>query len=155
DMAVAGFAGAVNTLILDRADVHSGSASLRLSVPATGYTGAAIRGAAPHDLVPYTALTFWAKASDARTLDVVGLGNAASDTTYLAEWHGVALDTAWTKYTLPIPLPAPLTAVSGVFHFAESADEGPYHIWLDDIRYETVAAAALGAPEPVMGNQTL
>src|SRR5262245_56122152 len=73
DMAVAGFAGAVNTMLLDRSDVRAGSASLRLSVPATGYTGAAIRSAAPHDLAAYTALTFWAKASAARTLDVVGL----------------------------------------------------------------------------------
>jgi hypothetical protein len=152
DMALAGFAGASNDYLLDLSEVHAGGASLRVSVPSSGYTGATIRSAAPHDLSPYNALTFWAKASAAKMLNVVGLGNDSVSTTFLAEWKGVALTTSWTKYLLPLPLSSKLTEESGLFHFAEGAEEGAYTIWFDDIQYESIVPSLLGSVQPSLAN---
>ena len=55
----------------------------------------------------YDALTFWARASRAATLDVAGLGNDNTGTSlYEAERSAIPLTTDWTQYVIPIPDPA-------------------------------------------------
>ncbi len=140
------FGGANNNVVVDTTEHHAGAASLRVDVPATGYTGGAIKAPTTQNLSLYNAVTFWVKASKAATLDKFGLGNDGSVTDWAVEYAAVPLTTEWTKVIIPIPNPAKLTANTGMFHFAEGSDEGTYSLWLDDIRYENLTAAELGAP---------
>jgi len=149
------FGGATNATTIDTVDPHGGSASLRVEVPASGYTGGAFVAGAPTDLTRYTAVTFWARASAPHSLNVVGLGNDGTSTTFSAEWNAIALTATWAKYAVPIPLPARLGAATGLFHFAEGAEEGAYTFWLDDIQYEALDATVLGPPQPAIAGETL
>ncbi|MFZ1614182.1 MAG: Ig-like domain-containing protein [Holophaga sp.] len=140
------FGGSNNALTVDTAEHHSGSASLRIAVPAAGYTGGALNAAAPQNLSLYNAVTFWAKASKAATLNVTGFGNdAMGGAGFAAESASIPLTTAWVKHIIPIPALEKLTANVGLFHFAEGSDEGAYTIWLDDIQYENLTSADLGS----------
>jgi hypothetical protein len=139
------FGGSVNALAVDATEHHGGASSLKIAVPATGYTGGALTAAAPKNLSLYNAVTFWAKASKAATLNVAGFGNdAQSGPSFSAEAANVPLTTTWTRYVIPVPAPAKLNANVGLFHFAEGAEEGAYSIWMDDIQYENLPAAELG-----------
>ncbi len=136
-------------------DPHAGTTSLRLEVPGAGYTGGAFRIATPTDLSAFAAVTFWARASKTAALNVVGIGNDASTTTHWAEWNAVPLTTTWTRYVLPVPLPARLTAEHGLFHVAQGSEEGAYTIWLDDIQYENPGPGVIGPPSPAIATETV
>ncbi len=141
------FGGSTNTLSVDPTEHHSGTAALKIAVPATGYTGGALNAATPQNLSLYNALTFWAKASKTATLNVAGFGNdALGGPSFSAELANLAVTTTWTKFILPIPVPSKLTTDVGLFHFAEGADEGAYTLWLDDVQYENLEAGQLSAP---------
>ena len=150
------FGGSTNPPVIDTAEHQAGTASLKVSVPASGYTGGAFKLAPAADLSGFNAVTFWAKASAARTLDTVGLGNDSTHTTYQAEWKVVALTTTWTKYVLPIPLASRLTAEGGAFHYAMgSTPQGAFTFWFDQIQYEKLPSTVLGAPSASIGSETL
>ncbi len=149
------FGGATNAVSVDTAEFQSGTASLKVEVPAAGYTGGALKLDAPVSLSSYNALSFWAKASDARTLNVAGLGNDATASTWSTERNAIGLTTTWTRFLVPIPNPQKATSVAGVFHFAEGADEGAYTIWFDDIRYESVPPAMIGNPRPAIATMAV
>jgi hypothetical protein len=149
------FGGATNAITVDTSEAHSGAASLRIEVPAAGYTGGAIAAGAMFDASSYDALTLWAKASAPKALNVAGIGNDATTSALQAEWNAIALTTTWTKYIIPIPNPAYFTNQYGAFHFAEGSDEGAYTMWIDDLRYETVGAAVLGAAMPAIATETV
>lgn len=142
------FGGSVNLLTVDSTVYHAGTASLKIAVPASGYTGGSLNAATPQNLSAYNAITFWAKASKASaTLNVAGFGDSATgDTRYKAETGPLALTTTWTKFIVPIPNASKLTDSIGLFHFAEGSEGAAYSIWLDEIQYVTLAAAELGAP---------
>ena len=139
-----GFSGATNAVTVDTTVFHSGTASLKIVVPGgTAYTGGAIVAATPKDLSGFNAVTFWAKASITATLDVAGLGNDANGgALYSAESTAIPLTTTWTKYTIPIPVPAKATAMTGLFHFAEGPSLGAYTIWIDDIQYQNLTGGS-------------
>ena len=141
------FGGSTNAVSVDTAEFAAGSASLRIDVPSGGYTGGALVAGRPPSLVDFNAVTFWAKASRPATLNTIGMGNDSADNDLQTEERNVALGTEWAKYTLPIVAADRLTAVAGLFHFAEGSDEGAYTIWLDEISYETLdtVGAATGA----------
>lgn len=130
----------------DTVETREGRASLRVEISATGdYAGGAFVASAPRDLRVYNALTFWAKASVPNLLNVTGIGNDAGPTEgYAAESLRTPLTGTWTRYIIPIPVPAKLTANAGLFHFAD----GPkgYIVWLNDIQYETLTSAEVGPP---------
>jgi hypothetical protein len=150
-----GFAGSTNDVSVDAAEKHSGATSLRISVPAAGFAGGAFPAVDARNLSGYDALTFWAKASKDATLDVAGFGvDNTPITPFKAERGGIPLTTAWTRFVLPIPLPAKLTAEKGLFHFAEGT-EGVYTIWLDDVQFEKLPAGTLGAPEPAIATESV
>jgi hypothetical protein len=147
DITFVPFGGSTNALTVDPAVSHDGAAaSLRIDVPAAGYTGGAFKAATGQNLTLYNAVTFWVKASKAATLNVAGLGNDGANSDFAAEMANVPLTTDWTKVVLPVPNPAKLAASTGLFHFAEGAEEGAYSIWVQDIQYENLGASDLGAP---------
>jgi hypothetical protein len=140
----AAFGGSTNNLTVDATVAYTGTSSLKIDVPAGGYTGGALVAAA-QDLSAYNAVSFWVKASAAHSLNVSGLGNNGASSAYQVELNGFALTTTWTKVVIPIPNPAKFTSVTGLFHFAEGSDEGAYTIWMDDIQYETTSVGAATA----------
>ncbi len=155
------FAGSkLDALSIDQSVKHGGTASLRITVPAPGDTSGGFAGGAfvttrARDLSGYDAITFWAKASRAITLDVTGFGNDNTGTSkYTASWSGVALTTTWQKYVIPIPLAAKLTAEKGLFYFAEGPEGGAGStFWLDDITFASTGIVT--DPRPSIPTQTL
>ncbi len=154
DLGFAPFGGSTNAISVDTTNPHGGTASLRVEVPAGGYTGGAIAGPAL-DLSRFNAVSFWARASVANTLNVTGVGNDAASSTLQAELAGVALTTTWQRFVIPLPDPARFAANTGRFHFAEGAEAAPYTIWLDDIVYENIPAMTLGMPAPAIATETI
>jgi len=142
-----GFGGASNSVTIDPTQTNNGRKSLKVivtSVPG-GYSGGAFVAAVPRNLSGFNALTFWAKASVTNVLNVTGIGNDAGPTEgYSAESLTIPLTTTWTKFIIPIPVPAKLTANDGLFHFAD----GPkgYTFWLNDIQYESLSSAQVAPP---------
>jgi Secretion system C-terminal sorting domain len=150
------FGSSVNDVTIDPTVNQSGTSSIKIAVPAAGYTGGAFVDAAPRNLSTYNAVSFWIKASAAKTLNVAGLGNTAAPTTvYQTELEKIAVTTTWTKIIIPIPAPAKLTAETGLFHFAEGSDEGAYTIWIDNIQYENLASTIVGTPTATIATETL
>ncbi len=148
------FGGSVNNLSIDNAVKHSGTSSLKIPVT-TGYTGGALVSAAM-DVSAYNVLSFWAKNDmPAFKFDGAGLGNPADGTTVFAlEVNGITLSAVWTKYYIPLPVPSKLTALTGLFHFAEGSGEGAYNIWIDDIQFETAAPGVIGTHTASFATET-
>jgi Secretion system C-terminal sorting domain/Bacterial Ig-like domain (group 2) len=149
------FGGSVNAISIDNTEKNAGTSSLKVVVPAAGYTGGALKAAMAQNLTAYNAVSFWAKASAAKALNVAGLSNNATTSTFQTEWNAIALTTTWKKYIIPIPNASKLTAETGLFHFAEGAEEGAYTIWFDDIQYETLASGVIGTFAPAMATETV
>lgn len=149
----------LDALTVDNTVRRNGTASLKVTVPAPGdptggYAGGAFVSNVPRDLSGFTALTFWARASQAATLNVAGIGNDNTGTSrYTAQVGGLALTTQWRKYVIPLPLPGKLTQEAGSFFFAEGAEGAAgYDIWFDDIQFETIA---VGTPRPAIATSTI
>ena len=154
----------LDALSLDTDIRFRGTASLRIRVPAPGdpsggYAGGAIVANVPRDLSAYNAVTFYARASQAVTLDVAGLGNDNTGTSlYTAQREDIALTTSWAKYTIAIPLASRLTSERGLFFFAEGAEGSTaYDIWIDDLMYETLGTVTNPRPtiEPLTASQEI
>jgi len=154
------FQGSLLTAMsIDNTVKFRGSAALKIVIPNVGDTAGAYSGGAfvaeiGRDLTKYDAITFYAKASKAATLNVAGLGNDNTGTSvYTAERNALALTTSWQKYTIAIPLAAKLGDERGLFYFAEGPEEGQgYTLWLDDIQYETLGTVT--NPRPVVAGGT-
>jgi hypothetical protein len=69
-----GFGGSTNAVTVDNTTAQSGTSSLKVVVPATGWTGGALAAATAQNLSTYNAVSFWVKASAAKTFNVTGLG---------------------------------------------------------------------------------
>lgn len=152
------FAGSkLDAVSIDTGEKHQGTASMKVTVPAPGglYAGGALTTRDLRNLSGYNAITFWAKASKAATLDVAGLGNDNTGTSkYTASWGGIALTTSWKQYVIPVPLPARLAMEGGLFFFAEGAEGTTgYTIWFDEIRFATVTS--ISNPRPSMQTQVV
>jgi hypothetical protein len=150
----------LSVLSVDNTQMHSGTASLKVTVPgpsdpAGGYAGGAMTSQQARDPSGYNALTFWAKASKAATLDVAGVGNDNTGTSkYQASWANIPLTTNWTKYVIPIPLTGKMRVERGMFYFAEGPEGGTgYTLWFDDIMFETVDT--ITNPRPGMQTRTV
>ena len=149
------FGGSTNAVTVDMVEKNAGTSSLKVVVPAAGYTGGALKAAMAQNLTTYNAISFWAKASAAKALNVAGISNNGTTNTFQMEWNAIALTTTWKKYIIPIPNASKLTAETGLFHFAEGAEEGAYTMWFDDIQYENLAAGVIGAFAPAIATETL
>ena len=140
----AAFGGSkVDALSIDNTVKHSGSSSLKITVPSVGdpagsYAGGAFVVGVPRDLSSYNVLSFWARASIPAVLNVAGIGNDnTGNSLYTAERNNIQLTTSWAKYTIAIPLASKLIEEQGLFYFAEGPENGVgYEIWIDDVRFE-------------------
>lgn len=131
-----------DALAIDNVQHYSGTKSIRITVPGPGETGGYAGGAfvtsRARDLSGYNALTFWCKASRPVTMAVAGLGNDNTGTSlYDASRKNLSITTTWTKYTIPIPVPAKLSHERGMFYFAQAPDaQGGCQLWFDDLQFE-------------------
>ena len=150
----------LDAVSIDATERHSGTASMKVTVPAAGnpaatYAGGGFVSNVVRDLSGYDALTFWAKASRAVTFDVAGLGNDVTGTSrFEARRSAIAMTTTWTRYVIPIPLPARLTAERGLFFIAEGPEGGlGCDVWFDDVRFERTGS--ITNPRPSMTSRAL
>ncbi|HYO67346.1 MAG TPA: Ig-like domain-containing protein [Archangium sp.] len=154
DVSFADFGGAANNVTVDATETFNGRKVINFQVTSTGtYSGGAWVTSTTRDLSAYNALTFWAKASKAETLNVTGIGNNAgvgSGTSFGSERASLALTTAWQKFTIPIPNPARYKNVGGLFHIADAPDG--YTLYLADVLYEHLGTSVLGAGTVSIGN---
>lgn len=127
---------------------NNSSASMRIEVPDAGdpngaYAGGVYFTSTPRDLSGFTALTFWAKASQPATIDLVGFGNDLGESRYQATISGLNVNTNWKKYYIPIPDPSKLTAEKGMFFYSEGPenDKG-YTFWIDELKWERLGTIA-------------
>ena len=147
------FGSSTNAVTIDNTTFQSGTSSIKIAVPATGYTGGAFVAATNQNLSAYDAISFWIKGSAAKKLNVAGLGNSAATTVFQTELADIPVTTTWTKIIIPIPDASKLTAEKGLFHFAEGSDEGAYTIWLDNIQYEILGS--IGMPTATIATETI
>jgi hypothetical protein len=148
----------IDAFTVDTSEKYAGTASMRFDVPAFGinYAGANFPTTGPRDLRGYDALTFWAKGSQAATINELGFGldGITNENKFRVVKSNTPITTKWEKYTIAIPDPSKLDAATGVFWYAEGAqdisDEGGYTFWIDDLKYEKLGT--LGQPQPRIVN---
>lgn len=140
-------------------EVFSGSASMRFDVPAfgNGFVGATFNTTGNRDLSGYDALTFYAKASQAATVNAIGFGiSGETANKHQVELNNLEVTTNWKKYVIPIPDASKLISETGLFWLAEGAsfegDEGGYVLWFDEVRFERLGTVAQPNPKIFNGN---
>ena len=126
------------------------AASMRFDVPNVNdpngaYVGGSYFTEVGRDLSGYDALTFWAKASQSATIDVIGFGNDFGANKYQASVSGLALSTVWKKYVIPIPDPSKLKIEKGMLFLSEGPEDGKgYTFWLDEVKFEKLGTISDG-----------
>ncbi len=131
---------------------YAGEASMRFDVPNVGdpagsFAGAIFPDYGGRDLSGYDALTFWAKATRAATINEIGFGNDFGENKYLVTKSNLRISTGWTKYTIPIPDPSLLTVEKGMFWYAEGPENGDgYTFWIDELQFEKLGTVAQPKP---------
>ena len=150
----------VDALEIETNEVYRGTAALKFGIPAPSdpsgsYAGGVFYTTTPRDLTGFNALTFWAKSSTAATLNTVGLGNDNTGTSrFTATVDGLPLSTRWTKFAVPIPLPAKLPEERGLFFLAEGSEYPVgYDIYFDDVQFEWLGTII--NPRPAIATQTI
>lgn len=125
-------------------------ASMRFEVPDAGdplgaYAGGVFLTSVGRDLSGYNVLTFWAKATQAANLDLVGFGNDFGASTFVTSISGLPVTTNWKKYYIPLPDPSKLTNERGMFYYAEGPENGRgYTFWIDEVKFEKLGGVAHG-----------
>ena len=150
----------LDALSLDTAEKHSGTTSLKFTVPnpgdpSGGYAGGAFVASQARSFTSYNALSFWVKASRAVILETAGLGNDNTGTSkYDAKRSNIPVTTDWSQVLIPIPLPARLTAEKGLFYLAEGPKNGTgLTLWVDDVQF--VNDPSITNPRPLLTTQAL
>ncbi|HJK96326.1 MAG TPA: Ig-like domain-containing protein, partial [Polyangiaceae bacterium LLY-WYZ-14_1] len=146
----------------DDTEAYRGTRSIRVTVPGEGdpsgfFAGGVFRTGPTdrRDLTGFNALVFWAKAAKPASLDVAGFGNDNEGTSrFPVQRSGLPLSTEWRRFVVPVPDPARLDAVRGLFTFAEGTEDGAENtIWFDEIAF--VALEELGTVQPTLASQTV
>jgi hypothetical protein len=143
--------GDVTAFEVDNEVTYKGEASMRFAVPDEGQTGGYAGGrfvtTTARNLTGYDALTFWAKATKAASIDIIGFGNNAEGSKYRASLNGVKVNTNWKKFIIPIPDATKLTKESGMLYYTESPEEGSgYTFWIDEVKFEKLGTIAHQKP---------
>lgn len=146
----AAFGGSVPTAFdVDNEVTYNNSlASMKFEVPDVNdsrgaYAGGTFFTEVGRDLSGYNVLTFWAKATQAANIDVVGFGNDLGASTYQVSITGLAVNTNWKKYYIPLPDPAKLTNERGMFYYSEGPEnERGYTFWIDEVKFEKLGTVA-------------
>jgi hypothetical protein len=155
----AAFGGSVPTAFqVDNETTYGNSkASMRFEVPDVNdsrgtYAGGTFFTASPRDLSQYDALTFWAKSTQATSLDIVGFGNDLGENRYQASVPNLDVNTNWKKYIIPIPSAARLTAERGMFFYSVGPKDGKgFTFWIDEVKYEKLGTIAHPLPAIMNG----
>ncbi len=135
---------------------YSGDASMRFDVPNVGdpsgsFAGAIFPDYGGRDLSGYDALTFWAKATKAASINEIGFGNDFEENRYLVTKTNLRIGTGWEKYVIPIPDPSKLVVEKGMFWYAEGPENGDgYTFWIDELKFEKLGT--LAQPQPAIFN---
>ncbi|QBA64732.1 hypothetical protein [Muriicola soli] len=153
------FAGSkLNAFSVDTETRYKGESSMRFDVPNVGdpdgsFAGAIFPDMGGRDLSGYDALTFWAKATKAATINEIGFGQDFGENKYLVTKQNLRISTGWTKYIIPIPDPSKLMREKGLFWYAEGPEDGDgYTFWIDELRFENLGTIA--QPQPaILGGQ--
>ncbi|MBK8371368.1 MAG: Ig-like domain-containing protein [Saprospiraceae bacterium] len=146
----AAFGGSVPTAFqIDNKETHnSSSASMRFEVPDANdprgaYAGGTFFTGSGRNLSSFNVLTFWAKASKSATIDIVGFGNDLGVNKSTVSISGLAVNTNWKKYYIPIPDASKLNAERGMFFYSEGPEEGKgYTFWIDEVKFENLGTIA-------------
>ncbi len=152
---------------VDESESYEGIASIRIDVPDANDPGGNFAGAifridgSGRDLQDYNALTFYARASQAATINEVGFGQDFEGDTYRAFRRNVQFTTNWQKFIIPIPDPSKLLQERGVFQFAAGGiglegEEVGFSFWIDELRFENLSSLAQPLPRIANGeNQSV
>lgn len=139
-------------------EVFEGNAAMRFDVPSfgNGFVGATFNTTVKRNLTGFDALTFYAKASQAATLNEVGFGiDGDTNNKYQTTLRGLEISTTWKKYIIPIPDASKLIGEAGLFWLGEGAsfagDEGGYTFWLDEVKFEKLGTLAQPQPKILGG----
>lgn len=126
------------------------SASMRFSVPDVNdpngaYAGGAFFVPGGRDLSGFNTLSFWAKASKAANIDILGFGNDLGENRFVTTITNTPVNTNWRKFYIPIPDPSKLTQEKGMFFYSEGAEDGRgYTFWIDEVKFENLGTIAPG-----------
>ncbi len=125
------------------------SASMRFDVPNFGDPGGAYAGAifkdlnGGRDLTGYNALTFYAKATKAATINEIGFGQDFEGNEFQVSISNLRISTGWEKFIIPFPDASRLTQESGMFWFAEGPENNDgYTFWIDELKFENLSTIA-------------
>lgn len=146
----------VDAFDVDTEVKYEGSASMKFSVPdlndPTGaYAGGVFTTSVGRDLSGYDALTFWARASQPATIDLVGFGDANATVPSQVRLPNVKVNTNWKKYFIPIPDPSVLTEEQVMFFYSEGPENGlGYTFWVDELKFEKLGT--LAHPNPFISD---
>ena len=111
--------------------------------PRGAYAGGVYFTEAPRDLSGFNALTFYAKATQSATIDLVGFGNDMGASKYQATISALSISTGWRKYIIPLPDPSKLTAEKGMFFYSVGAEDGKgFTFWIDELKFENLGTIA-------------
>jgi hypothetical protein len=144
--------GDVTAFDVDKNVKYKGEASMRFAVPDEGQTGGYAGGrfvtSTPRDLSGYDALTFWAKATKAAAIDVIGFGNNDEGSKYQASLINVKVNTNWKKIIVPIPDATRLTMETGLLYYSEAPEDASgYTFWIDEVQFEKLGTIAHAEPK--------
>jgi hypothetical protein len=125
DLIYAAFGGSdVKAFQVDYETTYNNSrASMRYEVPDANspqgaYAGGAYFSRTGRDLSGFNALTFYIKATQSSTIDVLGFGNDFGASTYQVAMNGLSVNTNWKKVIIPIPDPRKLSGEKGLFYYS-------------------------------------
>lgn len=144
------FGGSVPTAfnVDEEITYNSSKASMRFEVPNPNdprgaYAGGVFYTEVGRDLSGYDALTFYAKASRAASIDLIGFGGGMSVSDYQVSLSGVEVNTNWKKYIIHIPDPSKLKVERGMFFYSEGPEDGSgYTFWIDEVKFEKLGTIA-------------
>tara|TARA_Y100001933_G_scaffold35704_1_gene30735 strand:- start:34890 stop:36245 length:1356 start_codon:yes stop_codon:yes gene_type:complete len=145
---------------VDTDEVFEGDASMRFDVPAfgNGFVGATFNTTSNRNLTGFDALTFYAKASQAATINSIGYGiSGETNNKFQVTANNLSVSTRWEKYVIPIPDAKRLIGETGLFWLAEGAsfegDEGGYVLWFDEVKFEKLGTVAQPRPAIFSGEE--
>ena len=154
----AAFGGSkVTAFDVDKDVKYKGTSSMKIEVPDFedpfgAYAGGAYFTEVGRNLTGYDALTFWAKASQSASIDIVGIGNDLGLSQNQAAITGLAVNTNWKKYIIPIPDPSRFMEERGMFFYSEGPEnDRGYTIWFDEVKFEKLGTIA--HPKPAILNK--
>ena len=146
DLIYAAFGGSdVKAFQVDYETTYNNSrASMRYEVPDANspqgaYAGGAYFSRTGRDLSGFNALTFYIKATQSTTIDVLGFGNDFGSSAYQVALQALPVNSNWKKVIIPIPDPAKLNGEKGLFYYSTGpVNQKGYTFWIDEVRFEYV-----------------